>query len=290
MHNNYQEFACDLCGSSDAVEVPHARQYTNNQPIHICTQCGFVYVKMRRTAQQIADDWSDKIFGSGYTAAIPAIKARLTFVAEFIDTNLELRNKKVCDIGAGEGFFLDMIRQDKYGASVFGVEPSSKNCDTLSRMGIDHYLGTIEEYHEKTVSENQKVDIVTIMWTLENCQSCSEMLAAAHAILKDDGHVVVVTGSRLLVPFKKPLHYYFSKNPADTHPFRFSANTLRGTLAMSGFDLTDVNRYIDHDILAMIARKVDITQTINWERDNYLEVYNFFERWHVETAMYYNNS
>jgi hypothetical protein len=113
------------------------------------------------------------------------------------------------------------------------------------------------------------------------------MLNSAYQLLKPGGHVVVVTGSRLLVPFKKPLHYYLSTNPADTHSFRFSANTLQGLLAVSGFEMVHINRYIDNDILCVIGRKIEAGQEISWQGDNYLDVYNFFERWHVETQMYY---
>ena len=48
------QFPCDLCGETDAVEVPHCREYTNGQPIHICRRCGFVHVKLRRSAEGIA--------------------------------------------------------------------------------------------------------------------------------------------------------------------------------------------------------------------------------------------
>ena len=75
--STYTEFPCDICGSSDAVEIPHVRDYTGGQPIHICTKCGFVYVQQRRSAEAIAEVWSEEIFGAGYTAAIPAVRARL---------------------------------------------------------------------------------------------------------------------------------------------------------------------------------------------------------------------
>jgi len=286
-HDEYKEFPCDLCGKIEAIEVPHVREYTNGQAVHICINCGFVYVNMRRSARIVADDWSDNIFGSGYTAAIPAVKARLTYVAEFIDGNLGLNGKRVCDIGGGEGLFLDMIRQRIYGASPFGIEPSATNCDILADMGIDHYLGTIEEYRDSLRGADPETDIVTIMWTLENCTSCLDMLTGAHQILKNGGSVVVATGSRILVPFKKPLQYYFGKNTVDTHSFRFSANTLRGILAVSGFEVTHVNRFIDNDVLCMIAKKVDTNKVVEWERDNYLDVYSFFERWHIDTKIYY---
>jgi len=266
------------------------REYTDGRPVHICRRCGFVYVVRRRSAKRIADVWSEEIFGNGYTAAVPAVTARLTFVAEFVDERIGFAGKRIYDIGAGEGYFLDMARSDKYDASVFRIEPSARNCKLLEGRGIDCFNGTIEEYGESP-REDAEADVVTIMWTLENCQSCRGMLSAAHRILNPGGHVIVATGIRILVPFKKPLHDYIGSNPVDTHSFRFSANTLRGMLAVSGFEVEHVNRYLDSDALCVIACKVaDSSSTKEQpERhgDDYLDVYTFFERWHADTALYF---
>jgi len=282
-----REFPCDLCGATDVVEVPHCREFTNDEPVHICCRCGFVYVKHRRSAEQIAQTWSEEIFGTGYTAAIPAVAGRLVYVAELLEAQVGLRGMVVCEIGAGEGHFLDIIRQRRYGAEVFGIEPSPANGARLAAAGIPHFTGTIEEHSVAQHGPDGGADVVAILWTLENCQDCRAMLAAAHRILKPDGTIVVATGSRILVPFKKPLHLYFSRNPADTHAFRFSANTLQGMLAVSGFEPVHVNRYLDHDVLCVIARKAPEGSTIAWHGDDYLAVHNFFERWYVDTTVYF---
>lgn len=280
-----KEFPCDICGSREAIEVPYAREYTKNQPIHICKRCGFVYVRSRRSAKQIADAWSNEIFGEGYTAKIPAVKARQIYVAEFIDVNLGLAGKEVCDIGAGEGQFLDIIRND-YRAKVFGIESSKVNCEKIKKLGIRYFNGTIEDYCARNTQGAYRADIVTIMWTLENCMSCRDMLDGAYRILKNNGRIVVATGSRILVPFKKPLQLYLSKNPTDTHAFRFSANTLRGILAVSGFEVSHINHYIDSDVLCVIAKKVTPKRKIKFSHDDYKQVCNFFERWHKESLFY----
>jgi len=287
----HSEFPCDLCESRDSVEVPHARHYTNNQPVHICKKCGFVYVKFRRSSHEIADSWSNEIFGdksagNKYTAKIPAVKARQLYIAEFIDTNIGLKNKDVCDIGSGEGQFLNMIRQREYGARVFGIEASKQNCSQMRKNGIKHFNGTIEDFCASQISEGYTADIVTIMWTLENCCSCRDMLSGAQRILKDGGFLVVATGSRILVPFKKPLYLYLSKNLADTHCFRFSANTLRGILAVSGFEVTHINQYLDSDVLCVIAKKIKPGKKIEWHGDDFRKVRDFFKRWHKETLFY----
>jgi SAM-dependent methyltransferase len=279
----YWEYPCDLCGLKDAVEVPYARLYTNDQPIHICKKCGFVYVKRRRSAEAIAKAWSEKLYGSKYTARIPAVKARQVYVADFIDVNLGLRDKTVVDIGSGEGQFLEILR-DQYGAKVFGIEPSPHNCELIAKMGIGCFGGTIEKYLASGI--RARADIVTIVWTLENCFSCRDMLIAARKILKKDGYVAVATGSRILVPFKKPLFSYLGPNPSDTHCFRFSANTLRGILAVNGFEPLQINRYWDTDFLCVIARKDRGKTPVQCKRDHYLDVHHFFERWHQETLFH----
>lgn len=285
MDNSFREFPCDLCGSSDAVEVPYARLYTKNQPVHICKECGFVYVKLRRSSHEIAAAWSEHLYGTTYTAKIPAIKARQIYVADFTDTCFGLKGKTVLDIGAGEGQFLS-IAKNLYGAKVFGIEPSAANCQTLRSEQINCFQGTIEEYLSS--GQVQSGQVATILWTLENCASCRDMLGGAYQLLNPDGVVVVATGSRLLVPFKKPLFMYFGENPADTHCFRFSANTLRGVLAISGFKTLHINRYLDTDYLCIIAQKRPKEEKIPWQGDDFLRVHNFFERWHHDSMFYVN--
>lgn len=278
------EFACDLCGSTDAVEVPHAREFTDGQPIHICTSCGFVHVKERRSAAEIAESWTNEIFGAGYTAAYPGVAGRLAYVAELVEQTVGLRGRAVAEIGAGEGFFLELAR-DRYDASVFGLEPSPANCERMRSLGIDCVTSTIEEYDG---SHDGGFDLVMVLWTLENCQDLRALLGGARRLLKPAGHVVVGTGSRILVPFKKPLWAYLSRNPADTHAFRFSASTIQGALAVSGFETAHLNRYLDNDVLCAIGRPAD--GDIAWPRDDYLAVHGFFERWYADTALYFANA
>lgn len=283
----YRDFSCDICGSDNAAEIPEATHYTAGQPLHVCRDCGFVYVRSRRSAQAIAASWSDDLFGAKYTARIPAVVARLTFVTEMIHQTVGLKGKSVCDIGAGEGAFLDMIRGPQYGADVYGIEPSGANGQLMKQLGLPHMVGTIEDY--VATKNPRQFDIATIMWTLENCQDCLGMLRAAAALVRPGGHVVVSTGSRILVPFKKPLHYYLGDNAADTHAFRFSANTLRRGLLQAGLKPITINRYVDHDVLCVIAEKTAV-ETGTLPGDNPDAVLDFFRRWHIETQTHYRDA
>lgn len=285
-NEGYKTFACDLCGSTDSVEIPNVRRYTDGQTIDICKHCGFIYVKMRRPFDKVADIWSKKLFGKAYTCNTPFMLARHTYVAEFIDQNLGLKNKQVCDIGAGEGQFLGIVKE-KYGASVFGIEPSAVNCGTMRNLGINCFKGTLEECIKTTRHKKKHIDIATMMWTLENATSPRDMLAGAHLLLKKNGYLVVATGSRILVPFAKPLGLYLSSNPVDTHPTRFSVNTLTSLLGINGFKITHINPYLnDSFVLCVIARKSSMSKRTKIKRDDFRKVRGYFQRWHKESLYY----
>lgn len=282
----YTDHSCDLCSADAPIEIACAREYTGNQPIHVCGACGFVYVRARRSAAEIARTWSDEIFGAGYTAIRnPAVMARQTFVAEFLASRIDVAGKTVCDIGAGEGGFLAYMKRH-HGIVPFGVEPSARNCARLAALGIPSFPGTIEAFAASPQAASLRPDVVTIIWTLENCLSCLAMLRAAAGMLAEGGHVVVATGSRILVPFKKPLFMYFSTQPADCHCFRFSANALHTALALAGFRPVATNRYLDSDILCVLAEKAPASAAVPLKKDDPLEVLDFFERWHQESRHY----
>lgn len=236
--------------------------------------CGFVYVRERRSSAEIAKAWDD-IWGGGYSSEWPAVQARLFYVAEYLHQLIDLEGKSICDIGAGEGTFMDMCRERL--AFPFGIEPDRNNCRMLAAKGHSYFTGTVEDY-----TPTHQFDLVTLNWTLENTGDCIGVLRKAREFLKPDGHICVATGSRILVPFKKPLHTYFSSNPPDLHCFRFSAVTLEAILAKAGFGFQKKNDYDVNDWLVMTAKPANSIFDQNCWPDNPAEVLAFFERWERE--------
>jgi ubiquinone/menaquinone biosynthesis C-methylase UbiE len=232
--------------------------------------------------------FADTFDDQHYTArGIPAVSARHVYVAEFMHINVGLKDMATVDIGAGEGVFLQRLAEPAYGARVFGIEPSEANCRLMSRAGVACFNGSIEAYLASPGARSQGFDRATIAWTLENTGSCRGMMAGARALLKTGGFLAVATGSRILVPFKKPLHYFLNPQVAAVHPFFFSTNALRNLFANAGFAVEHVNRYIDTDYLVMIGRALPEPSRAPLVKDDWRAVIDFFRRWHEETRDHY---
>ncbi len=289
---------CDLCGGASLAEIECSKHYSGGWPAHVCRDCGFVQVALRRSPEAIQKSWADELYRADaktrlsdktYTARMPAVHARQVFAADFLAEAVALKGKRVVDIGAGEGDFLAMLQGPGFGAKGFAIEPAAANVELLKTAGIDCFHGTLEAYMASGDATKRRFDVATLVWTLENCQSASGVLKAAAAILDDGGHVLVATGSRILVPFKKPLQYYFGAN-MDVHPFHFSVNCLKGLLAVAGFETTHVNRFVDNDYLTVVGRKAAPGKKIPWQGDDADRVLAFFERWHRETQNHYGDA
>ena len=269
---------CDLCGSSEHTPIDVAKPYIgDNDPPVVCMNCGFVYVRERRSPEEIAKAW-DGIWGEGYTSEWPAVKARLYYVAEWIDQNIGLKDKALLDIGAGEGTFIGFAHS--HGARCSALEPYEENFSKIYSAGATKIvLTTVETAERKGHFLPEQFDIITILWTLENCTDCIGMLKRARKWLKPDGHIVVATGSRILVPYKKPLSNYFSKNLSDTHCFRFSQRSLVRIIQDAGFMVGLGNRNLDCDWLIRTGVFSGGLLATGRHHDNPEEIIAFFKAW-----------
>jgi SAM-dependent methyltransferase len=232
---------CDLCSSNSWAPLP----LPDPKGVGICQVCGFCYVRDRRSAAEIAADWSN-VYGEGYDPdGWPAVQARLFYVSRWIDTEYGFDGKSLLDVGAGTGTFLKIVvgTQDKR-LDVVGLEPS-----TAGAMHHNIVRGSVEDDLDLG-----QYDFVTINWTLENVHDPIRTLDYARRRCKPDGRVIVATGSRLLVPFKKPLSAYLGDNAPDLHCFRWSITTLAAAFAKAGLKMERINPYMECDWMVAAAQ------------------------------------
>lgn len=286
---NLKKLKNDYLGLNEVIDIPYSKKLTGGKAINICKYSGLVTVIKRRSSKIIANEWSNKIYGKSlnkdkYTSNVPVIISRQTYVLETILSKINLKGKFLLDVGAGEGSFLNMLKKKKITKNLFGLEPSKKNCKKIRKMNIMTFNNRIEEH---SFNQTKKLfDVVTLMWTLCNCSNAYETIKSVYKSLKPNGYIVVAEGSRIMVPFKKPIQMYFGKNEPDLHPFHFSKNTLCSLLILNKFKIVHVNRYIDSDFLLIIAKKVNKIDTKSIKIDNYKKVKSFFVDWYRHSKLY----
>tara|TARA_Y100001970_G_C14154171_1_gene814547 strand:- start:668 stop:1573 length:906 start_codon:yes stop_codon:yes gene_type:complete len=275
----YVDEACDICGSKQAIEIKNIKKYTNGVPIHICNGCSLVAYRKRATPEEMAKFWEEIGFKDSYKPeANPEVRSRHFFGTEFIKKYIGYESKLILDIGAGEGQFLEIIKNE--GGNVFGIESSGHNCELLKKRGIPYFHGTVEAFDEKEFA-----DVATIVFTLQNSQSATKMIMSARDLLKNEGHIMIEMGSRIMVPFKKPMGTYFSTHSQNYQPYHFSISTIQRLLAKCGFVIKQTNNYWDDNLMCVIAKKVNLEEEINLITEKPEDVFAWFERWDIESNL-----
>ena len=270
---------CDLCGNSaDFLPLPG----DPSGKISICGQCGFVLVRERRSVAEIALAWNAIYASGGYDPNWPGVKARLYYVAEWIRQNIGLDGKAVLDIGAGGGQFLRFCRGA--GAHPVGLDPSPSNVHAIR----SHDIACFQGFASDDAPPIGQYDIVTLNWTLENTGDALAILRYAKRCLAPGGHVVVATGSRILVPFKKPLSSYLPQDvnyPHDTHCYRWSYESLGDAFEKIGMlnMAPNVNDFEQRDEMIVAFSVVSggplTMKGLAWPRHAPFEVRDYFKRW-----------
>jgi hypothetical protein len=115
---NIKKIIEDFDGTSESIIVPNSKKLTNGYEVNISKYSGLVSVINRRSSKQIADTWSNKIFGNKfskdkYTAKIPAVVARHIYVLETIIDKINLKNKKFVTLELGKVSFLNYLKRKK---------------------------------------------------------------------------------------------------------------------------------------------------------------------------------
>jgi hypothetical protein len=277
-----------------AHELDFLRPYfTDNDCLFVSSVTGIVSTPRRMTASAVLEHWSRKIFSNpssnDYSASFPYAAARQLYVWRTLQDYLASVNAttmatSIVDFASGECAFPLLVQKEQPGWTVSATEAAEHLVDSAREAGLTVYkgglgLGELPPF---------KADIGTLMWTLSCSLDPMSVLSDIWDHLHDSGLLVVAESSRIMVPFKKSLHDLIGKeNPADTHPFYFSARSLRAVLAITGFDVIFENRFHDSDVLVMIARKTSVPAgSDRIAVDSPAEVIEFFRKWHEVTIFF----
>jgi hypothetical protein len=113
----------------------------------------------------------------------------------FIENFLGKRVETIVDIGANDGSWLQLFREN--GSDVFGIEPSPRHSANLSKLGIANYEGYFEKDATQSVTEwlgNRKLDVITINNTFANMNDLHKTLSLIKGLAQKETIVSIVSG------------------------------------------------------------------------------------------------
>ncbi|WP_415300325.1 methyltransferase domain-containing protein [Candidatus Pelagibacter sp. Uisw_134_02] len=262
--------------------------------IYISKKTGSIFHSPTNNAQESLEAWSKKIYSKKidtkevkYTSNNPIMKSRHYYSAIFLNDMLKKGKINFCDYGTGEGNFgkelIKINKNIKFNFTEHSPALYSKTVKLIKKInkGIFYsHNGSIESSVNDKNFKN--FDAASLLWTLCNCVKPVEVLGAIHSSLKCNGLLIISESSRILVPFKKPIHNFFvsSHHTQNTHPWYFSYNSLSNLLEICGFRIIKFNRYYDENDLVVIAQKKNKkSHNPKIKIDNYNMLNKFFKEW-----------
>jgi len=184
---------CPICGHNK-FETVYDKEYivpmNNSHYIWpttqvICRNCGMVFTNPQPVNNVLKMYYSTTYNFYGEVASSPRIQ-QVNFMKKYIPSNF----KRVLEIGAFNGYFLNLLKNNGY--EVYGVEPSISGVkQAKNRFGIEldnNFFN--EDYVESFWKEKQeKNDIVCFFHVLEHIKRPLEFLKLVKKVLRGDGYI-----------------------------------------------------------------------------------------------------
>lgn len=236
---------------------------------------GYVFNKPFQNDEKQIKLYSKNVFGKNFTSKsysskIPAVLARLNYIYNIIKSNLEIKNKTILDIGAGEGVFFDFFENK---TNLYALEPKRENCILIKKKKIKYFNSSLEK-----AKINRKFDLVTLLWTACVFNNPFNEFKKIKTLIKKNGYLIVGESSRVLVHPRKSLTNWVGKGHRYFNPSSFSKNSIVNLLKINGFQIKYINRYEDTDYLVVIAQN-KFKKFNKFEIDDYKKILSFFKHW-----------
>lgn len=236
---------CPVCNSRNIslkYRVPD-RHYRNEGMFTLdrCKDCGLVFLNPMYTDEELGKFYPEESYYAYHTEfdKVPvknSFKRRLLnfFLLESGKKNIpDGENKKVLDIGCGNGWVLNQYRQK--GWSVFGVEPGMAAAEAGNKAGLNIFHGTLLQAKFNA----NEFDLILTNHSFEHIYNPNEVLLEVFRILKPDGKIVMgipnYSGLNRRITGK---YWYFLGAPV--HTFNYSVNNIKLLFAKQNFKVTGV--------------------------------------------------
>jgi len=183
-----------------------------------------------------------------------------------------LKNKRIIEIGCGNGEFLALL--NRLPVQAYGLEHSRAAVSKCLSKGLKVSMGYLDKKF-KTLPD-APYDAFLLLMFLEHMPSPNTCLKVIHSNLSDSG-VGIVEVPNLDMMLEKNL---FSEFISD-HLLYFTKKTLETCLNLNGFEILDISEIRDSYVISVTVRKrtpLDISHFTNVQNKITREINEFIDR------------
>jgi len=222
--------------------------------IYFCRDCKHLQTAIDAPDDLVLSQYTDHTYANSYVTqcGVDALESR---AAKHVDLflksyhlNFEQKESlRVCDVGAGAGWFLRALEKRTPNWELHGVEISKEARDVAQRyFGNDRIKDSLTKF-------TNKFDAMTFFDVLEHLKDPIEFLKAASEKLELGGMLIcVIPGWNIwdrltlsLVPFSKYGTLLMKKRLSLAHISVFSEKSLNECVIRSGFAVLSIFRFTD---------------------------------------------
>jgi len=239
---------CPICKSSNITTLHRGlsdNRYKTSQEkfdLQHCTDCGIVFTNPQIEFAEFSKFYPPDAYVPYLNHSIKKYQFLSKFLYDgftklFIDKfrGVIMSGGKLLEVGCSNGGFL--LKCQKRGMKVTGVEPESKAARTAANRGLDIIPLPIEQAYHRL--KDQRFDVIFMSHVFEHIQQPRKVLRLLKRLLTDSGKII------MLIPNIDSVIYKFFKDnwmllDIPRHFFHYSPKNINYLIQNSGLHIEKV--------------------------------------------------
>jgi len=237
--------SCNLCGSTDLVELSRRDRYGYPASLRMCRRCGLGFLSPRLTAAGYGAFYEDV-----YRPLVSAFHGRRIdaetvqddqrgYAAELVEllrASLPSAPGSVMDVGGSTGIVSAAVRE-AFGSEATVLDPAPAELEVAAAAGMETIAGFAEDYDPG----ERRWDLVLLCQTIDHLLDVRGTLESMRRMTADDGHAFVDVLDLLIAARKKGTEGAAKID----HPYYLTHDTALAFLQSVGYEA--VAERLSHD-------------------------------------------
>lgn len=190
--DQFEEIPCPACGSSE-----HTVEFEKNGFNYVtCNKCGTLYANPRPSQKQLdrfySESDSTRFWVEVFFTPLAEARREKIFIPrarEFAQEFPGYRNKRIGDIGAGFGLFLEELKKIWPESDLCAIEPSVD----MAKICKDKGINVIPKMFEDLNDEDGKFDFLCSFELFEHLNKPADFLRKSNQALNEGGRMLITT-------------------------------------------------------------------------------------------------